>query len=209
MSNPLNPQELETVEAITLSHYNDNAQGFWEGTKDHDVTQNRDAFLSACLPQKPLDLLDFGCGPGRDVLYFKSQGHRVTGLDGSAEFCEMVSKLTGCPVLQQNFQHLDLPEASFDGIFANASLFHVPSQELPRVLQELNQALRAQGVLFLSNPRGDGEGWQGRRYGHYMELETSQNYLETAGFEMLHHYYRPPGKPRHQQPWLAIVARKV
>ena len=101
-----------------------------------------------------------------------------------------------------------LPGQAFDGIFANASLFHVPSRELPRVLYDLHTALRPGGILFLSNPRGNNEGWSGQRYGHYMQFETSKLFLEEAGFEVIDYYYRPLGKPSHEQPWLAIVAIK-
>jgi len=106
-----------------------------------------------------------------------------------------------------NLSYLQLSNEQFDGIFANASLFHVPSQELHRVLCELNSALRPGGILFCSNPRGGGEGWQGQRYGHYMELDTIQSYMKAAGFEIIHHYYRPEDKPRSEQPWLAIVGK--
>ena len=116
---------------------------------------------------------------------------------------------TACPILEQSFLDLNLPRQAFDGIFANASLFHVPSEALPRVLTELKDALRPGGILFSSNPRGNSEGWFGQRYGHYMELEASKSYLEQAGFEVLRHYYRPLGKPIDQQPWLAIVSRSV
>lgn len=205
---PWNSEELDTIETTTIDHYDENAESFWEGTKDHDVTQNLEAFLLACLQEKSLDILDFGCGPGRDVKYFKTLGHRPTGLDGSEEFCKIARHYTNCPILQQTFLNLELPEEGFDGIFANASLFHIPSQELPRVLNELHDALRPNGILFSSNPRGNGEGWQGERYGHYIELDISQSYLEAAGFEILHHYYRPSGRPRHEQPWLAIVSQR-
>ncbi|MCX7098013.1 MAG: class I SAM-dependent methyltransferase [Methylococcales bacterium] len=200
--------ELADIEATTLSHYNQQADAFWEGTKDHDVTQNYAAFLAPFPEHKKLDILDVGCGPGRDVQYFKSIGHRPVGLDGSAAFCAMARHYTGCEIIQQTFLNLDLPSHAFDGIFANASLFHVPSALLPRVLNSLFKALRPEGVLFLSNPRGDGEGWSGSRYGTYMQFETSQSFLEQAGFTVLSHYYRPAGKPRHEQPWLAIVAMK-
>ena len=201
--------QLDQIEASTLDHYDDRADIFWEGTKDHDVSQNYDAFLAPFPEGKTLDILDFGCGPGRDVKYFSSLGHRAVGLDGSAEFCQMVRDYTGCPVLHQKFLSLDLPENGFDGIFANASLFHVPSQELPRVLKELHSALRPGGVLFSSNPRGNDEGYYDRRFGHYMELDISRKYLEAAGFELIHHYYRPAGRPIEEQPWLAIVSRAV
>jgi len=81
--------------------------------------------------------------------------------------------------------------------------------ELARILGQLHSALRANGILFSSNPRGDSEGWQGARYGHYMEFESTQGFLEQARFKVIHHYYRPEGLPREQQPWLAIVSRKL
>ena len=200
---------LTEIEIITLSHYDQNADSFWHGTRDHDVTQNYAAFLAPFPSGKILDILDFGCGPGRDVKYFQSLGHRTVGLDGSKMFCTMARQYTQCEILQQNFLKLTLEQQAFDGIFANASLFHVPSQELPRVLTELHAALRPGGILFLSNPRGNQEGWNGQRYGHYMQFQDSQVYLERAGFEILDHYYRPFGKPINEQPWLAIVSRKM
>jgi len=130
------------------------------------------------------------------------------GLDGSAVFCSMARSYTGCEILQQKFLSLELPEQAYDGIFANASLFHVPSQELPRVLDDLYAALRPDGILFLSNPRGNNEGWSGQRYGHYMQFDSSKLFMEVAGFKVIDYYYRPIGKPKHEQPCLAIVAIK-
>ena len=141
--------DLDEIEEFTIAHYEDNAESFQVGTKDHDVSQNIDAFLSALPKEKNLDILDFGCGPGRDLCVFKELGHRPTGLDGSKEFCKMAVKQSGCPTLNQQFLKLELEENSYDGIFANASLFHVPSKELPRVLNELHCALRKDGILFL------------------------------------------------------------
>ncbi|MFA5985323.1 MAG: class I SAM-dependent methyltransferase [Methylococcaceae bacterium] len=205
----LTTDKLELIQTVTLDYYNQNAETFWYGTKDHDVSQNYAAFLAPFPKQQVLDILDLGCGPGRDVKYFQALGHRPVGLDGSEIFCNMAREYTGCEILQQTFLNLDLPSQQFDGIFANASLFHVPSLELPRVLGELNAALKPGGILFLSNPRGDGEGWSGDRYGHFMQLESSQQFLQDAGFTVLDHYYRPLGQPKHLQPWLAIVSVKV
>jgi SAM-dependent methyltransferase len=201
-------EKLDEIETTTLGHYNHNAKAYWQGTKNHDVSENYAAFLAPLPKDKVLDILDLGCGLGRDVYYFQSLGHRPVGLDGSEVFCNMARHYTNCQILQQTFLNLDLPSQSFDGIFANASLFHVPSQELPRVLFDLYTALRPGGILFSSNPRGNGEGWSGQRYGHYMQLTDSLFFLEEAGFEVIEHYYRPSGKPEHEQPWLAIVAHK-
>lgn len=208
MKPSLTRADLETIASNTLAHYQQNADAFWEGTKDHDVTQNYEAFLSALPKRKGLALLDLGCGPGRDLHYFKSVGHLPTGLDGTAAFCEMARTHSGCPVLHQNFLELDLPPSSFDGIFANASLFHVPRQEMVRVLSDLRAALVPGGIFFSSNPRGSGEGWNGQRYGTYLELEEYQQLLAEAGFKIITHYYRPKDLPREEQPWLAVVSQK-
>jgi hypothetical protein len=98
---------------------------------------------------------------------------------------------------------------ALDGVFANASLFHIPSQEMPKVLLELFKTLKPHGVLFSSNPRGNNEeGLSDGRYACFFDLETWRDYLTSAGFEEVGHYYRPPGQPRHKQPWLATVWRK-
>ncbi len=93
-------------------------------------------------------------------------------------------------------------------MFANAVLFHVPSQELPRVLRELHASLKPGGVLFSSNPHGHNEeGWNRGRYGVYYDLETWRRFVSAAGFAELTHYYRPAGVLREQQHWLASVWR--
>ena len=192
----------------TLAQYAATAAAFWEGTRDHDVSQNVAALLEAIESPPPWVILDLGCGPGRDLRTFRDRGHVAVGLDGTPAFVDMARAYTGCEVLQQDFLALDLPAARFDGVFANASLFHVPSRELPRVLGELRRALKPRGVLFASNPRGrNREGWQGDRYCVWHDLPAWRAYCTGAGFVEVHHYYRPPGRPRGEQPWLASVWR--
>lgn len=195
--------------AVTLDHYQRNAVSFEAGTRDHDVSQNIDALLSRIEGEPPFTILDFGCGPGRDLKTLRELGHHAIGLEGAAAFIPMAKAYSGCDVWHQNFVRLDLPAAHFDGIFANASLFHVPRADLPRVLKELHATLKPRGVLFSSNPRGQNqEGVQHGRYGAFYDVETWRAQVEAAGFEELTHYYRPAGKPREQQPWLATVWRK-
>jgi SAM-dependent methyltransferase len=140
---------------------------------------------------------------------FRDLGHVAVGLDGAEQFVQLAQKNTGCEVLYQDFLKLDLPRERFDGLFANAALFHIPSQELPRVLGELWDSLKKDGVLFSSNPHGPNrEGWSGDRYCCYLDLDAYRRFMTTTGFVELEHYYRPSGKPRHQQPWLASVWHK-
>ena len=202
-------EQLRQFSEITIGHYDQMAKPFWEGTRDHDVSQNYAALLDAIEGEPPYSLLDLGCGPGRDLYYFRSLGHQVIGVDGSKEFVALARQYSGCEVLNQDFLALNLPQSHFDGVFANASLFHVPSQELPRVLLELNAALKPGGVLFCSNPRGNNEeGLNGDRFACYFDFDTWIDFVTPAGFTEVNHYYRPPGLPRHRQPWLATVWRK-
>lgn len=204
----MNP-DIEHITQRTLAHYEGSAQQFFAGTRDHDVSQNIAALLDAMTAPAPYTILDLGCGPGRDLKRFTELGHIAVGVDGSAQFVDMARAYSGCEVWLQDFVKLDLPAERFDGVYANASLFHVPSAALPQVLAQLHATLKPGGVLFSSNPRGDNhEGWNGPRYGSYYDYPKWESYLLAAGFSALSHYYRPAGLPREQQPWLASVWRK-
>ena len=206
----LDRQDLEHISLQTLDHYNQSAASFREGTLNHDVHQNIDALLRHIESAQPFTILDFGCGPGRDLKTFSQLGHIAIGLDGAERFAELARAGSGCEVWRQDFLTLNLPQQHFDGVFANASLFHVPTQELPRVLLELHGTLKPRGVLFSSNPRGENiEGWNRGRYGAYHDLVAWRRQMSGAGFVELEHYYRPAGLPREQQPWLASVWRKT
>lgn len=206
----MSPDQLAQLSQRTLAHYSQRAEDFFAGTVSHDVSQNIAALLEYIEAPAPFHILDLGCGPGRDLKAFKELGHTAIGLEGCARFAEMARAYSGCEVWQQDFLALDLPKAYFDGVYANASLFHVPSQALAQVLRALHAALKSNGVLFSSNPRGNNEeGWNHERYGAYHDLESWRSYMHAAGFLELRHFYRPPGLPREQQPWLASVWRKA
>lgn len=197
------------IASRTLDHYERHALRFREGTRDHDVSQNIEALLRAIRGVPPFAILDLGCGPGRDLQAFLRLGHQPVGLDGAEAFVRMARADTGCEVWHQDFLALTLPPGRFDGIFANASLFHVPTAALPRVLRGLRETLKPGGVLFCSNPRGENqEGWNDDRYGVYHDLGSWRRFLMNTGFIEVEHYYRPSGLPREQQPWLASVWRR-
>jgi SAM-dependent methyltransferase len=204
----LSLEQLHRIAQTTLDHYTAHADTFWEATREHDVNQNIASLLQNIEGSAPFCILDFGCGPGRDLKSLTALGHRAVGVEGAATFVEMARQHSGCEVWHQDFMKLMLPSAYFDGVYANASLFHVPTQELPRVLSELRATLKPRGVLFSSNPHGnDDEGWHRGRYGTFHRPETWRRFLTAAGFVELNHFYRPIGLPREEQPWLATVWR--
>ncbi len=206
---------MEKHEQITIAEYQLTSAEYRLGTWDHDVSQNRNSLIAAMPKPKSGGkgkILDLGCGPGRDLVAFKALGYEVIGLDANPIFVEMASQAAGCEVWQQSFSSLDLPASSFEGIFANASLIHVPSAEMEKVLLALHQALSDRGVLLMSMLRGDQEGFSerptGYRYVTGWEYKTLAPKLLAANFQIINHYYRPPGMPIQDCSWLVILAQK-
>lgn len=218
MSIARTPEQIAAAATATIADYGAVATAYAEGNMEHDVSQNMEALLAPLADRSaPLDILDVCCASGRDLVSFTKLGHRAVGLDGVPAFCEMARALSGCEVLQQDLTALDLPLERFDGVFANACLFHVPSAALDRTLCSLVGTLRPGGVLFVSNAHGfgeDREGWTDgrtpstRSYVCWLSERSWIERCEAVGLELLDKFYRPPGRPRERQPFLATVWRK-
>ena len=217
----LNAQDLKEIVTLTLEHYNRRAEEFWAGIVTMSARTSRRCCNTSSV-RHVSQYLTLAAGPGETSKWLpssvtsRSVWRRCTSHygvveriaeDGLSPTCARA--YSGCEVWQQDFLKLDLPNDYFDGVFANAALFHVPSQELPRVLLELHASLKSGGVLFSSNPHGHNEeGWDAGRYGVYYDLHTWRRYVTAAGFVELSNYYRPAGLPRERQPWLASVWRR-
>lgn len=218
-SPPEERAKILAATSATLADYSAVADAYASGNMDHDVSQNIEAMLSPLRSDRPApyDILDVCSASGRDLKAFTELGHRAVGLDGVPRFCELSRAHSGCEVLEQDLASLALPRDRFDAIFCNACLFHLPSAALPGALKELRGALRAGGVLFVSNAHGfgkDSEGWTGgrtagtRSYVCWLSEDTWLATCRAEGFELLDSFFRPPGKPRQEQPFLATVWRK-
>ena len=105
----LDRHDLHMISQATLAHYDDTADAFWEGTRDHDVSQNITAILHHIEGERPFTILDFGCGPGRDLKVFTELGHIAIGLEGATQLAAMARAYSGCEVWQQDFLKLDYP----------------------------------------------------------------------------------------------------
>ena len=192
----------------TLKYYEQNASTFVEGTVFADMHDARTRFLRTLPPHAYI--LDFGCGSGRDTKAFLEQGYRVVAVDGSIELCRMASELTGISVKQMLFEDLSETEM-YDGIWACASILHLPRKELMGVLKKISDALKIGGILYTSFKYGDFEGIRSGRYfidftegsfGELMEGIPSLRTIET----WITNDVRPG---RGDERWLNILLEKT
>ena len=162
----------------TLSYYDENAASFSGSTLDVDFHDIQDEFLS--LLSRKAYILDFGCGAGRDTKYFADKGYTVTAVDGSAKLCEIASQYTGLHVRQMFFSELDDVE-KYDGIWACASILHLPKDELGGVFIKMRDALVHDGILYTSFKYGEFEGMRGGRYFTCFTMESLVAFVEQIG----------------------------
>ena len=151
---------METVDK-TLEYYQKNADLFVEGTVSADMYDEQVRFLRMLPPHAYI--LDFGCGSGRDAKAFLDQGYQVDAVDGSPELCCTASELIGKPVKQMLFDDLSVSN-QYDGIWACASILHLPRRDLVDVLPKISNALKTDGVLYASFKYGSYEGMRDGRY---------------------------------------------
>lgn len=204
----VNRWEGKELFPVTINFYEKNAEAYAALTVTADMSRAYEKFL-AYLPHGA-NVLDAGCGSGRDSLYFMRQGYRVTMLDASAAMCRCAEKLTGQKALHKTFAEINF-DKQFDGIWANASLLHVPEQELEKVLKILHRALKEDGVLYASWKYGEAERRDGERFYCDMTEEKLKKLLRRTGcFVCKEVWVSEDVLPLHrQQRWLNVVLGKV
>lgn len=190
----------------TISYYNLNSHRFVSDTQEVDFENTQKRFLSRLLSSY---LLDFGCGSGRDTKYFLNHGYTVDAIDGSEKMCKLASEYTGIPVKHMLFQQLDEQE-KYDGIWACASILHLPLQELESVLNKMVRALKPKGIIYTSFKYGIFEGERNGRYFTDMTEETFAALLKKLPTLSLEEQWITsdvrPG--RGGEKWLNLILRK-
>ena len=201
-------EQLGRISEVTIAHYDRLAEAYWDGTGDHDVTQNYAALLDAIEGDPPYSILDLGCGPGRDVRYFRS---RATT---SWVWTDRRSSWPWhAPIRSARFSNRISSPWHYRRAASMASLrMHRCSTCRARSCRGFwrnSPKPCGAGVCFCSNPRGNNEeGLSGDRYSCFFDHDTWRDYVTAAGFFQVRHYYRPPGLPRRKQSWLSTVWRK-
>ncbi len=196
------------IKRETLDFYNQNAQEFVSGTLTADMTDARSRF-SVCLPPGGI-ILDLGCGSGRDTKAFLEAGFRVDAVDGSEEICAMASAYTGIRVKKMLFSELDAIE-QYDGIWACASILHLPRAELAEVIGKTEKALKPGGVLYTSFKYGDYDGMRnGRYFTDFTEESLSVFWESFPGMKIFDCWISQDVRSdRKERKWINLMARRV
>lgn len=197
---------MDTPTDRTLDIYNATADDFCAGTRELDMTDHYRLFLSR-LPAGA-HILDLGCGSGRDSRAFLDMGYRVTAVDGSPALCVRASQYAGIPVRCLRFQELDYI-AAFDGIWACASLLHVPKSEMPDVMARVSRALKPGGILYVSFKYGTTERESGGRfYNDYTEETIRTLFTDSNGLMLKECWVTNDVRADRNEKWVNAVAEK-
>jgi SAM-dependent methyltransferase len=191
---------------ITLDYYNKNANSFYLTTKDVDFHVVQDKFLSYL--HKKAQILDFGCGSGRDTKYFLDKGYNVEAWDGSKELCKLASEYTGIQVQNKMFFELEAV-SEYDGIWACSSILHLPVDELENVLHKMSMALKVDGIIYTSFKYGDFSGWRNGRYFTDMTEEGFTDVIQNKNVTILEKWITGDVRPnRGDEKWLNLLLKK-
>ena len=192
----------------TLNYYAKNTEEFIASTLEADMSATQEKFLS--LLPKGAHILDLGCGSGRDSLCFLQQGFQVTAVDGSEELAKFASELIGQEVVVSDFKDLVLPVASFDAIWASASLLHVHSEALPGILTKVIDLAKPGAIFYMSFKYGDYEGERTGRYYTDLNEERFAEFLLKSGrsLEIIEQWVAKDVRPDKPELWLNTFARK-
>ena len=191
----------------TLAYYNRNAQLFTNDTLEVEFSGIQDSFLARLKPGA--FILDFGCGSGRDSRYFLQKGYKVEACDGSEEMVKAAAQNAGIPVKRMLFSELNEKDR-YDGIFACASILHVPSKELPDIITRMKKAVKTDGILYVSFKYGTFEGIRNGRYFTDLTEESLQVILDkVGGLEIIRTGITGDARPgREDEKWLNVLLRK-
>jgi len=192
---------------VTSQYYSDNSQEFFASTVTVDMTPQYEQFLKY-VPSGST-ILDLGCGSGRDTKAFLTMGYAVEAIDGSEELCRLASDYTGITVKCMDFMELNSIER-YDAIWACASLLHVPSAKLPILLSKMKDALRENGIVYMSFKHGD---FEGKRDGRFFLDMTSERFHALCntdtGFQIEEEWYSEDVRIDKTDIWYNCIVRKM
>ena len=191
----------------TMEYYKEYAEEFYESTIDADVEPLYERFLKY-IPDSG-QILDFGCGSGRDTKYFADQGYEVDAIDGSPELCKMASEYSGIVVKCMDFFELEV-ESKYDAIWACASLLHVDRERLSEIFGVLKNALVMNGYLYASFKYGDYKDIRDGRYFVDLNEDSLTGIISSVqGFEIVEMWQSQDVRRGKDVDWINVILKKV
>lgn len=191
----------------TIAYYNQHATEYFAETVQVDLGEQRDVFLSVLPPGG--QIMDLGCGSGRDSRYFLEKGFAVDALDASKELCKLAQQFTGIPVQCCTIQEWE-PEKSYDGIWACASLLHLKREELKVFFKNCNRFLKEGGVLFVSAKEEiqTGTDEKERFFTNFDKTLIRGLVYDNPRYEMLRFWRTQDGLGRETK-WINLLVRNL
>ena len=190
----------------TIDYYNNNTDNFIEGTINVDLGDIYGIFLSY-IPEGG-KILDLGCGSGRDTKFFAEAGYDICAIDASETLCKEATAYSGVAVKCMRFDELDEVNV-YDGIFACASLLHVPAAELPAIITKIRDAIKPGGVLYASLKYGDFEGERDGRYFHDMnEGSVTSLFNDIESFDIVRMWQSHDVRRNKDAYWINVIVKK-
>lgn len=192
---------------MSIEYYNKNAEEFYQGTVSADMSETCNKFLKYVVPGGRI--LDAGCGSGRDSLYFIKRGYKVVSFDASEEMVRLSSALTGQQTLLMKFEDVNFKD-EFDGIWACASLLHVPKAEIKGILRKLIQGLKKNGIFYMSFKYGEGEEHRGERFFNFYDESNIRSLLnEVIKLEVYEIWVTKDVRPgKEDEKWVNLLCVK-
>ncbi|TCK56472.1 2-polyprenyl-3-methyl-5-hydroxy-6-metoxy-1,4-benzoquinol methylase [Flavobacterium sp. 90] len=206
---------MHNLKETTIKSYNKTASEYQKVVSSFELLPEINEFILKV--NKGGEILDLGCGPGHHALFFSNNDFSVTGIDLSSEMIELAKKAS----VKSNFKimdilTLDFQKASFDGIWASASLLHIPKNKITPVLQKLKEILIKDGILYISLKQGNGsELFTDIRYGGvdkyyvYYQLEEIENILKKIGFKILKIELKGKRTTYDTNSWIHIFCKNI
>lgn len=192
----------------TIEYYNKNVELFVSSTKDVEFNKMQNMLLKYL--KKGDYILDLGCGSGRDSKAFLEKGFKVVSVDGSEKLCNIASSYIGQEVIFTTFQNFK-SDIKFNGIWACASLLHLPYKDLKEVIKNLRNNLKEEGYFYLSFKYGEFEGERNGRYFTNMTEEKFRKLIkDISEYEIVEEKITSDArKGREEEKWLNIILKKV